>query len=243
MPPADDLVVAAHAARKKARCVSFCYLLKIWSGRMDSNPRPQPWFRMSAGIVSFSESVRRNGIGKVPISTALSSSPKLKQARRRPEELPCEFLLVVLLAISNVAFAAEPDALIGNWQLVSWQVIVENEVPQHVFGPDPKGYLILTREGRSIVVTTADSRKGRMGDAERAALHKSMLAYSGKYRVEGSDFITTVNVSWNEVWNGTEQRRHFRIEGDRLFIESASAPSIIFPCKTDFRRIVWEREK
>jgi hypothetical protein len=48
-----------------------------------------------------------------------------------------------------------------------------------------------------------------------------MLAYTGRYRVEGHDFITTVEVSWNEEWNGTEQRRHFRIEGNRLFIESA----------------------
>lgn len=70
-----------------------------------------------------------------------------------------------------------------------------------------------------------------------------MLAYSGKYRVEGHDFITTVEVSWNEEWNGTEQRRHFRIEGDKLIIESAPAPSVLFQGKTDFRRIVWEREK
>jgi hypothetical protein len=70
-----------------------------------------------------------------------------------------------------------------------------------------------------------------------------MLAYTGKYRIEGSDFITVVDVSWNEDWNGTEQRRHFSIEGDKLLIESAPAPSIVFPGKTDFRRIVWEREK
>ena len=140
-------------------------------------------------------------------------------------------------------FAAESDALIGTWKLVSWQVIVENEAPQNVFGSNPKGYLVLTREGRSIVVTTADNRKGGMGDAERAALHKSMLAYSGKYHIEGNDLITLVDVSWNEDWNGTEQRRRFRIEGDKLFIESAPAPSIVFPSKTDFRRIVWEREK
>ncbi len=152
-------------------------------------------------------------------------------------------LLVILLAISSPAFAAQSDALIGAWKLVSWQVIVANEPPQNVFGSNPKGYLVLTREGRSIVVTTADNRKGGMGNAERAALHKSMLAYSGKYRVEGNDFITLVDVSWNEDWNGTEQRRHFRIEGDKLFIESAPAPSIVFPGRTDFRRIVWEREK
>ena len=151
-------------------------------------------------------------------------------------------LAVVLVAISGSVFAVEPNALIGTWKLVSWQVISENETPQNVFGTHPKGYLIITREGRSIVVTTADSRKVGMGDADRAALHKSMLAYSGKYRVEGNDFITLVDVSWNEDWNGTEQRRHFRIEGNKLFIETAPAPSIVFPGKIDFRRIVWERE-
>ena len=93
------------------------------------------------------------------------------------------------------------------------------------------------------MVTTAERRRGGMGDVERAALHKSMVAYSGRYRVEGNDFVTTVDVSWNEEWNATEQRRHFRLDGDKLFIESARAPSILFPGKTDFRRIVWERER
>jgi Lipocalin-like domain len=152
-------------------------------------------------------------------------------------------LFVILLAIHSSVLGADADGLIGTWRLVSWQVIVENEPPQNVFGLHPKGFLILTREGRSIVLTTAENRRGGMGDAERVALHKSMLAYSGKYRVEGNDFITVVDVSWNEEWNGTEQRRHFRIEGDKLFIESAPAPSMLFPGKTDFRRIVWEREK
>jgi len=70
-----------------------------------------------------------------------------------------------------------------------------------------------------------------------------MVAYSGRYRVQGHDLITVVDVSWNEEWNGTEQKRHFRVEGDKLFIESAPSPSILFPNKTDFRRIVWQREK
>jgi Lipocalin-like domain len=149
--------------------------------------------------------------------------------------------LVLLMPIS--LFAQEPDGLVGVWKLVSWQVIVDGEPPQDVFGLHPKGYLILTREGRAIVLTTAEDRRPGTTDAERAALHRSMLAYSGKYRVEGHDFITRVDASWNEEWNGTEQRRHFRIEGDKLFIESAPAPSIVFPGKIDYRRIVWEREK
>jgi len=152
-------------------------------------------------------------------------------------------LLSILVAISNPFFGAGSDQLVGTWRLVSWQVITENSPPQDVFGAHPKGFLILTSEGRSMVLTTAETRRPGMGEAERAALHKSMLSYAGRYRVEGQDFITTVEVSWNEEWNGTEQRRHFRIEGNKLFIESAPAPSILFPGKTDFRRIVWERDK
>ena len=134
-------------------------------------------------------------------------------------------------------------ALVGTWKLVSWQVIGEDGKPKDLFGTTPRGYLVITPEGRSIVLTTAAGRKPGTDDAARAALQKSMLSYSGHYRVEGDDFITTVEVSWNEEWNGTEQRRHYRIEDDRLFIESAPAPSMVFPGKTDFRRIVWVHEK
>jgi len=75
-------------------------------------------------------------------------------------------------------------------------------------------------------------------DAPEAAAHRighrrAALAHA---------VVTVVDVSWNEEWNGTEHRRRFRIEGDKLFIELAPAPRIVFPGKTDFRRIVWERE-
>ena len=130
----------------------------------------------------------------------------------------------------------------GTWRIVSWQVGAGNDA-ENPFGSHPKGYLILTREGRAMAINTADNRKAGTQGPERAALHRSMLAYTGKFRIEGDDFITTVDVSWNESWNGTEQRRHYRIEGDRLFVESVAAPSILYPGKTDFRRIVLEREK
>lgn len=150
--------------------------------------------------------------------------------------------LLTALAICGSARAGDADALVGNWKLVSWQVVTGSQA-QDLFGAHPKGYLILTREGRAVALTTAENRRGGESDAERAALHKSMLAYTGRYRVEGSDFVTTVDVSWNESWNGSEQRRHYRLEGDKLFIESAPAPSITSPGKTDFRQIVWVRER
>ena len=149
----------------------------------------------------------------------------------------------VAAIIATAAVADEQRSLVGNWKLISWQVVGDDGTPQDVFGTTPSGYLVLTPEGRSIVLTTASGRRPGTDDAARAALQKSMLSYSGRYRVEGGDFITTVDVSWNEEWNGTEQRRHYRIDGDKLFIESAPAPSMAFPGKMDFRRIIWVREK
>ena len=152
-------------------------------------------------------------------------------------------LLLIFFAVSSPVLAQEANPLVGTWKLIASESIVENEAPSHTFGLHPKGYLIITQEGRLMIMVTADNRKAGMGDAERAALHKTMAAVSGRVRVEGNDFIISVDVSWNESWNGTEQRRHFRIEGDKLFIETASGPSLVFPGKTSFGRLVFERDK
>jgi lipocalin-like protein len=152
------------------------------------------------------------------------------------------FLLLMFLAVSSPVLAQETNPLVGTWKLISSESIIENEAPQHLFGLQPKGYLIITKEGRLMIMITADNRKPGMGDAERAALHKTMAAASGKVRVEGTDFIISVDVSWNESWNGTEQRRHFKIEGEKLFVETAPGPNPVLPGKTSFGRLVFERD-
>ena len=84
------------------------------------------------------------------------------------------FLLLVFLAVSRPVFAQESNPLVGTWKLISSESIMENEAPQHTFGPHPKGYLVITQEGRLMIMITADNRQVGMGDAERAAMHKTM---------------------------------------------------------------------
>ena len=77
------------------------------------------------------------------------------------------------------------DPLVGNWKLVSLQMVVDGAAaPPDLFGLNPRGYLILTREGRMALIITGENRKGGISDPERAQLHKSMFAVSGKYRIE-----------------------------------------------------------
>jgi len=90
------------------------------------------------------------------------------------------------------------------------------------------------------------------GRREKVAIHGKRTSLSaspdqpsgrGKYRVEGSTFTIAVDASWNESWNGTKQRRHFKIDGDRLSIETDPGPSIRHPGKNAVARLVFEREK
>lgn len=158
--------------------------------------------------------------------------------------LPLLGLGLILLAIfPHPRAATEQNPLVGSWRMVSYQRVLDNGEPQNGLGEHPKGVVILTSEGRAILLTTADGRKPAANDTDRAELWKSMVAYSGKYRTEGNDFITSVDVSWNEEWNGTEQRRHFKIEGDKVILTTSPAPSPIYPGKSYYAKAVFEREK
>jgi hypothetical protein len=153
-------------------------------------------------------------------------------------------LAALLIAISPGAFAQEASPFAGNWRLVSRQTIVDGQVePPDLFGRNPKGYLILTVEGRMALIITGENRKAGMSDTDRAELHKSMFAVTGRYRIDGSDLVIAVDVSWNESWSGTELKRRVRQEGDKLFIETAPAPSPLLPSKIVVAKLVFEREK
>ena len=127
-------------------------------------------------------------------------------------------ILALFLLLVSSPVLAQDAPLVGNWKLVAFQGILDNGPPNDIYGARPKGVLILTREGRMAAIITSEARKAGSSNSERAELHKSMIAYSGKYQVQGKDFVTSVDISWNETWNGTEQRRHWRIEDGKLFI-------------------------
>ena len=152
-------------------------------------------------------------------------------------------ILALLLLIIASPAVAQDASLIGIWKLVAFENRVDNEPPIFQLGAHPTGYINFTREGRVMLVLTGEGRKAGTGDAERAAPHKTMFAYTGKYLVEGKNLIIAVDVSWNEAWNGTEIRRVFRMEGDKLFVETAPAPSFNFPGKTSVVTAIFDRDR
>ena len=125
-------------------------------------------------------------------------------------------LFWILIAVQP-SFADDRGKILGIWRLVSYEV--ESQATRErepVVGKNPTGYILFTPEGRMMVVNTGEGRKPASTDQDRAELFKSLVAYTGMYRVEGDKWITKVDVAANPAWVGTEQTRFLRVEGDRL---------------------------
>src|SRR3984893_13289794 len=134
--------------------------------------------------------------------------------------------LLPLVAVPAHADDAElRQKIVGTWKLFS--VVYEDQESKArtpVLGEHPKGRQIATPDGLWLALVTAESRPVPKTDEERAQALRTMIAYTGRYRVEDGKVVTKVEAAWNEAWVGGEQVRSIRFEGDRLFIESPPMP-------------------
>jgi hypothetical protein len=113
-----------------------------------------------------------------------------------------------------------------------------------VLGAHPKGWQIATPEGRWLALVTADGRKVPQTDADRAAALRTMISYTGRYRLEDGKVVTKVEAAWNEAWVGTEQVRAYRFEGDDLLhLESPPQPHPNLGGKVVRIIVTWQRDK
>ncbi|MFZ1922273.1 MAG: lipocalin-like domain-containing protein [Xanthobacteraceae bacterium] len=134
--------------------------------------------------------------------------------------------------------------IVGTWTLVS--VNYEDQTTKErtpVYGEHPKGIQIATPHGRWLALMTGEGRPVPKSDADRAQALTTMIAYTGRYRVENGNVITKVEAAWNEAWVGGEQVRAIRFDGDKLFIESPPMPHPNISDKTVRVIVVWERER
>ena len=154
-------------------------------------------------------------------------------------------LLCALLMLCGAANAADKDRIVGTWKLVAVSYEdAQSKERTPVLGEHPRGYQIATPEGRWIALVTADGRPVPKTDEDRAKALRSMIAYSGRYRVEENKVITKVEVAWNEAWVGGEQVRFLRFEGDDILnIESPPMPHPNVDNKVVRVIVTWARDK
>jgi Lipocalin-like domain len=160
------------------------------------------------------------------------------------------FVGTLLMAVTcNAAARADDDALrkqiVGLWTLVS--VVYEDQETKErspVLGEKPRGRQIATADGRWLALVTAEGRPVPKTDEQRAQALRTMISYSGRYRVENGRVITKVEIAWNEAWVGGEQVRFIRFEGDDLLhIESPPMPHPNVGNKVVRVIVTWQREK
>ena len=155
--------------------------------------------------------------------------------------------LMAALLVPSVARADDAELrqkIVGTWSLVS--VVYEDQATKErtpIYGEHPRGIQIATAQGRWLALMTAENRPVPKTDADRASALKSMIAYTGRYRVEDGKVITKVEAAWNEAWVGGEQVRAIHIQGDKLFIESPPMPHPNIENKVVRVIVEWQREK
>jgi Lipocalin-like domain len=114
----------------------------------------------------------------------------------------------------------------GSWRLVSFSTELQNSKERtQPWGAYPNGHLSFSSDGRMMVLVTATMREPGSTDEKMVALFRTMMAYTGRYRIDGGRFITTIDSCWNEAWNGTEQERFYKLDGDTLEVSTAWMPN------------------
>ncbi len=131
--------------------------------------------------------------------------------------------------------------VVGTYRLGSIAARVGDGPFKDLYEQPPTGYAIITPT-RFMAVITAGGRRFGTTLADKAALFDSLIAYTGTYRIEGNNFITEVDVSWIEYFNGTDQGRSFELIDNRLILTTWPAPSHDDPSVTRVARVVWERQ-
>lgn len=120
-----------------------------------------------------------------------------------------------------------PADIIGRWNIVSWLQLYDDGRRQAPLGENLEGFIRYCEDGDMVcMIANAGQPQFTSGgqwnasEAERARAYSSMLAYAGKWRIEGNTVVHVVEQSLFPNWKGGDQRREVRLDGDTLFIEA-----------------------
>lgn len=161
-------------------------------------------------------------------------------------------VLVILVVTSWCRVAAQAPIqrkLIGTWRVVEAGDITADGrfVPYKEFGPNPLGYIMYDATGH-MCVSLANPHPQKWANPEKpttAEIVKTaddFFAYCGTYAIDekAGDIIHRPEMSSWPHYIGTDQRRHFKLDGDTLTLSGTeTAPGGV----NSAYRITWKRVK
>jgi hypothetical protein len=137
--------------------------------------------------------------------------------------------------------------IVGTWRLASFtEENLETGAISYPFGEAAKALVIYEANGYVATIFTKSDRKPPVGpqatDREAMDLYRGMIAFAGRYELDGNRLIYRPEISWNEIWNGTTQERVVEVSEDRLETKSVPTTSPVTGARTVFS-LVWERAR
>ncbi len=152
--------------------------------------------------------------------------------------------LLSLALPAGDAAAQGAKSLVGSWAPVSAVSTDASGKKIDTFGPNPRGMLVFTSDGRytltimsaSLPKFAANSRAKGSAEETQAVVAGS-IAHFGKYKVEDKAIVFNVESSTYANWDGAPQKRPFTVSGDQL---KYTVPSSSVGGTAD---LVWKRIK
>jgi hypothetical protein len=126
-----------------------------------------------------------------------------------------------------------PDSpVLGTWALQSYVRERLSDGHRHnQFGEHPQGFIGYAPDGRMYAIFARDDRVTPRDvvptDEEGVQLLGSMVAYAGTFSLGDGVVVHHIDVSWNQSWTGTDQIRHFLLDGETLTITTAPHKSYL----------------
>jgi hypothetical protein len=134
--------------------------------------------------------------------------------------------VLLVLAVSLPAAAQTID---GRWKLVAAEDLrADGTVARYPWGRNPIGSIVVDRGWCYVQIMSSDvpefsTAAPPIGEQMSAKLLSSYIAYSGACTVDDTEGSVTLKVdaAWRPNYVGTEQKRFFRIEKNRMFFGPA----------------------
>ena len=132
---------------------------------------------------------------------------------------PLVFAIVVVLSMPAAAQSIE-----GRWKLLAAEYLrADGKVARYPWGRNPVGSIVVERGSCYVQIMSSDvpsfTAATPVNDQMAAMLLSSYIAYSGPCTINQTEGSVTLKVeaAWRANYVGTEQKRFFRIEGNRMF--------------------------
>ena len=136
-----------------------------------------------------------------------------------------QLALVVLLVMPASAAA---QSIEGRWKLIAAEDLrSDGTVARYPWGKSPIGAIVVDRGWCYVQIMSGDvpafTAPTPIGQQMSAMLLSSYIAYSGACAVDEKEGSVTLKVdaAWRPNYVGTEQKRFFRIERNRMFFGPA----------------------